>query len=259
MVNRTLGVLCLVRVGDCPARCPDNEIERLKALIDGHGFVRLPEAPATPASARLRSERRCGSRPGLSAGCQDCTPASRRASASSSCSMFSAGNARSRSLPLWSRRNEGSHAVDQGGAHRIARRDRHDASAAGQHPRASGSMARAADFEAQRARSSSPCAHAAGAPGQGPRRVKPTAAQAAERQLLAAMADNPGLSVVALANAAGSSRAATGERLRQMAARGVVEKDLTGRWKLKGEEKEPGPTSPPSNLTAAAGSRSPRA
>jgi len=68
---------------------------------------------------------------------------------------------------------------------------------------------------------------------------KPTSAKAAERKLIAAMADNPGLSVIALANAAGSSRSATGERLRQMALRGVVEKDLTGRWKLKGEE--PGP------------------
>jgi Winged helix-turn-helix DNA-binding len=65
---------------------------------------------------------------------------------------------------------------------------------------------------------------------------KPTPAQGAERTLLEAMRDNPGLSIVALANAAGSSRTATGERLRQMAMRGVVEKDLTGRWKLRGEE-----------------------
>jgi len=36
------------------------------------------------------------------------------------------------------------------------------------------------------------------------------------------MRGNPGLSVVALANAAGSSRSATGERLRQMALRGVL-------------------------------------
>jgi DNA-binding IclR family transcriptional regulator len=50
------------------------------------------------------------------------------------------------------------------------------------------------------------------------------------------MADNPGLSVVALANAAGSSRSATGDRLRQLAARGTVEKDSAGRWKLKKEE-----------------------
>jgi hypothetical protein len=66
-----------------------------------------------------------------------------------------------------------------------------------------------------------------------------TSTKTAERKLIAAMADNPGLSVIALANAAGSSRSATGERLRQMAARGVVEKDQTGRWKLKGKEPRP--------------------
>jgi DNA-binding IclR family transcriptional regulator len=85
--------------------------------------------------------------------------------------------------------------------------------------------------------------------------LKPTLAEAAEQRLLAAMRDNPGLTVIALANAAGGSRSATGERLRQMAKRGVVVKSSTGRWKLKREEKarppmqgeEPGPTSPPSN------------
>ena len=30
-INTTLGVLSLVRVGDCPARCPDREIDSLKA------------------------------------------------------------------------------------------------------------------------------------------------------------------------------------------------------------------------------------
>jgi hypothetical protein len=87
------------------------------------------------------------------------------------------------------------------------------------------------------------------------RRVRPKAStKSAERKLLAAMADNPGLSVVALANAAGSSRSATGERLRQMALRGVVMKDTTGRWKLKREEprpptqgEEPGPQQPSPN------------
>jgi transcriptional antiterminator RfaH len=47
-INSTFGVLCLVRVGDCPARCPDHEIDSLKAMIDGHGFIRLPEAPPPP-------------------------------------------------------------------------------------------------------------------------------------------------------------------------------------------------------------------
>jgi hypothetical protein len=75
-----------------------------------------------------------------------------------------------------------------------------------------------------------------------------TSTKTAERKLIAAMADNPGLSVIALANAAGSSRSATGERLRQMALRGMVEKDITGRWKLKGEEPRPsGPPQPSPN------------
>jgi transcriptional antiterminator RfaH len=52
-INSTFGVLCLVRTGDCPARCPDHEIEALKALIDGHGFVRLPDRPSTPARRKI--------------------------------------------------------------------------------------------------------------------------------------------------------------------------------------------------------------
>jgi transcriptional antiterminator RfaH len=52
-INSTLGVLCLVRVGDCPARCPDHEIDSLKAMIDGHGFVHLPEVPATPIRRKI--------------------------------------------------------------------------------------------------------------------------------------------------------------------------------------------------------------
>ena len=37
VVNRTLGVLCLVRVGDCPARCPDNEVDALRSRTDATG------------------------------------------------------------------------------------------------------------------------------------------------------------------------------------------------------------------------------
>ena len=37
-------------------------------------------------------------------------------------------------------------------------------------------------------------------------------------------------SVIALANAAGSSRSSTGERLRRLSETGAVEKDTTGRW-----------------------------
>ena len=52
-INSTLGVLCLVRVGDCPARCPDHEIDSLKAMIDGHGYVKLPEAPPPPVRRKI--------------------------------------------------------------------------------------------------------------------------------------------------------------------------------------------------------------
>jgi transcription antitermination factor NusG len=47
-INVTPGILCLVRVGDCPARCPDREVDNLKALIDAHGLVRLPDKPSKP-------------------------------------------------------------------------------------------------------------------------------------------------------------------------------------------------------------------
>ena len=53
VVDRTFGVLALVKVGDCPSRCPDAEIARLKALIDGHGFVRLPDRPSLPARRKI--------------------------------------------------------------------------------------------------------------------------------------------------------------------------------------------------------------
>ena len=52
-INSTFGVLCLVRVGDCPARCPDREIDSLKAMIDGHGFVRLPEGRGSPVKRKI--------------------------------------------------------------------------------------------------------------------------------------------------------------------------------------------------------------
>jgi transcriptional antiterminator RfaH len=47
-INSTLGVLCLVRTGDCPARCPDAEIDSLKSMLDGHGYIKLPDVPAKP-------------------------------------------------------------------------------------------------------------------------------------------------------------------------------------------------------------------
>lgn len=79
-------------------------------------------------------------------------------------------------------------------------------------------------------------------------------ARASEQRLLAAMRDNPGLTVVALANAAGASRSAAGERLRQLAVRGAVEKDTIGRWRIVEEKpredearEAPGPQPPSPN------------
>lgn len=52
-INTTFGVLCLVRVGDCPSKMPDHEIEALKAMIDGHGYVRLPEGHGAPVKREI--------------------------------------------------------------------------------------------------------------------------------------------------------------------------------------------------------------
>jgi hypothetical protein len=65
-----------------------------------------------------------------------------------------------------------------------------------------------------------------------------TPAQATEQQIIDAMRDNPGLSVIALAHLTGFNRSTAGERLRQLARRGIVEKDAAGRWRLMEEEPE---------------------
>jgi transcriptional antiterminator RfaH len=51
-ISTCFGVLCLVRVGDCPSKMPDSEIENLKSMIVG-GFIRLPEAPPPPARRKI--------------------------------------------------------------------------------------------------------------------------------------------------------------------------------------------------------------
>jgi len=66
---------------------------------------------------------------------------------------------------------------------------------------------------------------------------------AAERKLITALTDNPGLSAARLAKAAGMSRSGAGDRLRRLARAGVIEKDDDGRWRIK--ETEPGPPQPP--------------
>jgi transcriptional antiterminator RfaH len=45
IVDRTLGVLTLIKFGDAPAKCPDAEIIALQSRLDAKGFIRLPERP----------------------------------------------------------------------------------------------------------------------------------------------------------------------------------------------------------------------
>jgi hypothetical protein len=79
------------------------------------------------------------------------------------------------------------------------------------------------------------------------RRSKPPSAKA-EQRLLAAMRESPGVSVIALARAAGGGRSATAERLRGLASRGMVTKDSAGHWRLvadlTGEAARPPEASP---------------
>jgi transcriptional antiterminator RfaH len=44
-IERTFGVLALIRFGEAPARCPNREIEALKAGADDKGIIRLPPPP----------------------------------------------------------------------------------------------------------------------------------------------------------------------------------------------------------------------
>jgi hypothetical protein len=81
--------------------------------------------------------------------------------------------------------------------------------------------------------------------GKARRGRSPLSGKAAERKLLEAMRESPGLSVAALAKAVSAGRSTTGERLRQLAARGAIDKDADGRWRMAGEE--PGPTLAPSS------------
>jgi hypothetical protein len=75
----------------------------------------------------------------------------------------------------------------------------------------------------------------------------PTSAKTAEQRLLVALQEGAGnLSVIELARALGSGRSAVGERLRQLARRGAIEKTPQGRWRVKTEETEARPTEAPS-------------
>jgi hypothetical protein len=67
-----------------------------------------------------------------------------------------------------------------------------------------------------------------------------------ENRLLEALQGSAGSSVSALAKASGANRSSTSERLRGLAARGVVTKDSDGHWRLVAElaGEGPGPTQP---------------
>jgi transcription antitermination factor NusG len=52
-ISTCFGVLGVVRVGDCPSKMPDREIENLKAMIDGAGYVRLPEGRGSPVKRKI--------------------------------------------------------------------------------------------------------------------------------------------------------------------------------------------------------------
>lgn len=82
----------------------------------------------------------------------------------------------------------------------------------------------------------------------------PAHARAAERKLLAAMREHPGLSAASLAKVVGAGLSTTKERLRRMGRQDLIEKAPDGRWQVRAEEprlpaqsEEARPTSPPSN------------
>jgi transcriptional antiterminator RfaH len=57
-IERTMGVLCLVRFGDCPARCPDREVEALMDRVEPDGVIRLPPPPAAAPRIPIRKGAR---------------------------------------------------------------------------------------------------------------------------------------------------------------------------------------------------------
>jgi hypothetical protein len=78
----------------------------------------------------------------------------------------------------------------------------------------------------------------------------PAHARAAERRLLAAMREHPGLSAASLAKVVGAGLSTTKDRLKRMGAQELIGKVLDGRWRVKAEEpqgEEPGPQQPSPN------------
>ena len=57
-IETTIGVLCLVKFGDAPARVPDREIEALRRRADEHGLIRLPaKPPSVPKHVFRKGEK----------------------------------------------------------------------------------------------------------------------------------------------------------------------------------------------------------
>jgi transcriptional antiterminator RfaH len=44
-IDRTAGVVGVIKFGDAPARCPDAEIAKIQRRMDGSGLIRLPKPP----------------------------------------------------------------------------------------------------------------------------------------------------------------------------------------------------------------------
>jgi transcriptional antiterminator RfaH len=66
IVDRTQGVLGLIKFGDTPAKCPDREIAVWRSQMDGEGLVRLPEHK--PAGLRRGAKVKVGVLPAIYAG-----------------------------------------------------------------------------------------------------------------------------------------------------------------------------------------------
>jgi hypothetical protein len=100
----------------------------------------------------------------------------------------------------------------------------------------------------------SPTLKAASKPHTAKRYDNPAHARAAERRLLAAMREHPGLSAASLAKVVGAGLSTTKERLRRMDGQELIEKAPDGCWRVKAEEprpptqeEEPGPQQPSPN------------
>jgi transcriptional antiterminator RfaH len=48
-VDRTIGIIGLIKFGEVPAKCPDAEIAKLQGQLDADGLVSLPHRPPKPA------------------------------------------------------------------------------------------------------------------------------------------------------------------------------------------------------------------